>query len=294
MKLQDLIQSGKPVLLDGGMGTQLIKRGLEPGGLNNLSNPEAVLSVHREYIKSGSRILITNTLTMNRISLESHDLNIDLREVNAAGVKLAKQACAEAPGAERFVLGDISSTGQLLEPYGTYSEEAFYDTFREQAGILAECGVDGFIIETMFDLREMECAVRACKDTASLPIIATLTFSTVANGCRTIMGNSAADFAQSMNSLGVAAIGTNCGELDPLEVANVITILKELTPLPLVAQPNAGKPSLINGQTVYDMTPASFGTGVAACLKAGAQFVGGCCGTSPDHIREIQKIIGEN
>ena len=157
--LEFLISNKKPILLDGAMGTQLAEAGLEMGGQTSITHPDAVLAIHRQYVECGVDVLITNTLTMNRVNIESHNIGVDVREVNLAGAKLAKAAVREG----QYVLGDISSTGKMLKPYGDLLEEDAYAAFKEQATILAEGGVDGFIIETMFDLREALCALRAAK-----------------------------------------------------------------------------------------------------------------------------------
>lgn len=228
MSLSEDLKNNEILLLDGAMGTQLDKRGLMARGRNNLDAPEAVLEIHREYAQCGCDVLTTNTLTMNRIYIEKHDVGVDVRDVNRAGAELARQAA----GDHRYVLGDISSTGQLLEPYGDYKESQFYDAFREQAEVLAEGGVDGFIIETMFDLREALCALRACKDNFSLPAVVSIAFQTEQKGARTIMGNSAADCAKSLTDAGADCIGTNCGDIGPPQMAVVVSILKTSTTLP--------------------------------------------------------------
>lgn len=286
MDFLSFMREKTPVLLDGAMGTQLGERGLEPGGQNNLTHPEAVRDVHRAYLRAGCHATITNTLTMNRIYIETHHVGVDVQAVNLAGAELARQAVDG-----QYVLGNLSSTGQLLEPYGTYKESAFYETFKEQAEILAEGGADGLIIETMMDLREALCALRACKDSTSLPVIASIAFSTETKGGRTMMGNSAEDCATQLTDAGADAIGANCGDLDPLQMAAVILLLKAATPLPILAEPNAGKPQLIDGRTVFDMAPDPFAEGIAGCLNAGAQIVGGCCGTSPAHIAAVAGIL---
>ena len=286
MDFLTFIQTQKIVLLDGAMGTQLDKRGSKAGE-GNLTDPEVVLQVHREYVECGCHALITNTLTMNRVYIETHGLEIGIREVNLAGVKLAKQAAAE----DVYVLGNLSSTGQMLEPYGTYKESEFYSSFKEQAEILAEGGVDGFIIETMFDLREALCALRACRDAASLPVIVSMCFTTSEKGGRTIMGNSARQFAEAATEAGAQAIGTNCGDLDPAEMSMIVSYFRDVTSLPIMAEPNAGKPKLINGKTKFDMEPTAFAAGIAKCLDAGADIIGGCCGTTPDHICTIAKQL---
>lgn len=287
MSLSEALNNKDTLLLDGAMGTQLDKHGLMSRGRNNLDAADAVLDIHREYVQCGCHALTTNTLTMNRIFIETHNVGVSVRDVNRAGAELARQAA----GKDRFVLGDISSTGQLLEPYGTYKESQFYDAFKEQAEVLAESGVDGFIIETVSDLREAICALRACKDDCSLPVIVSLTFATEEKGGRTMMGDSAENCAKSLADAGADAIGANCGDLDPAQMAVVVSHLSSATSLPVLAQPNAGKPKLVGDTTVFEMAPASFAAGIADCLRAGAQLVGGCCGTTPEHIRAVAEIL---
>ncbi|MHC4336529.1 MAG: homocysteine S-methyltransferase family protein, partial [Planctomycetota bacterium] len=278
MDLATFLNNQEIVLLDGAMGTQLDKRGLMSRGRNNLEAPQVVLEIHREYTRCGCHALTTNTLTMNRIYIETHNVGVDVRDVNRAGAELARQAA----GDDQYVLGDISSTGQMLEPYGDYKESEFYETFKEQAQALVEAGVDGFIIETMFDLREALCALRACKDTFSLPVIVSLAFTTEEKGGRTMMGNSAEDCAKRLTEAGADAIGANCGDIDPAQMAKIVSVLKSATRLPILAQPNAGKPKLVNDKTVFEMGPGDFAAGIAECLCAGARLLGGCCGTTPE------------
>jgi 5-methyltetrahydrofolate--homocysteine methyltransferase len=289
MNFSTFLNTKEITLLDGAMGTQLDKRGLMSRGRNNLDAPEAVLEIHREYARCGCDYLTTNTLTMNRIYIETHNVGVEVRDVNRAGAELARQAADN----NQYVLGDISSTGQLLEPYGTYKEQQFYDTFKEQAEILAESGVDGFIIETMFDLREAMCALRACKDNFSLPVIVSIAFATEEKGGRTMMGNSAEQCAGTLTDAGADVIGANCGDLDPAQMAVIVSLLKSATTLPILAQPNAGKPKLVENRTVFEMAPEAFAAGIADCLRAGVHLVGGCCGTTPEHIRAVAKILDE-
>lgn len=287
MSLHDAIEARTLLLLDGAMGTQLSVYGLEMGGQNCSSHPEAVLSVHKRYSETGCDILTTNTLSMNRIYIEKHSLRVDVEDVNLAGARLAR--AATKPG--QYVLGDIGSTGQLLEPYGEYSEEQFYATFREQALYLLAGGVDGFIVETMFDVREALCALRACRDVSSLPVIVTLSFKTVDNGGRTVMGNAAGASAASLVEAGATAVGANCGDLDPHETSLILGMIRDSVGVPLIAQPNAGKPRLKENRTVFDMAATEFADGIAECIAAGATLVGGCCGTTPEHIRCIADTI---
>jgi len=287
MQFSKVLENDRIILLDGAIGTELDKRGLMGRAGNNLDAPETVLEIQREYAACGCDALTTNTLTMNRIYIETHNLGVSVRDVNKAGAELARQAA----GKDRYVLGDISSTGQLLEPYGSYKESQFYDAFKEQAGILAESGVDGFIIETVFDLREALCALRACKENFSLPVIVSMAFKTEEKGGRTMMGDSAEQCARSLTDAGADVIGANCGDLDPTQMAVVVSFLKSATTLPVLAQPNAGRPKLVEGKTVFEMAPASFAAGIAECLGAGARLVGGCCGTSPEHIRAVTDVL---
>lgn len=272
------------------MGTELDKKGLMGRGRANLDAPQAVVEVHREYVRAGCDAVITNTLTMNRIYVETHGVDVSVREVNRAGAELARQAA----GSGRCVLGDMSSTGQLLEPYGTYKESQFHDAFREQAETLAEAGVDGFIIETVFDLREAVCALRACKAVGGLPVIVCIAFQTDANGGRTMMGDTAGQCARQLADAGADAVGANCGDLDPVQMSRVVTLLRAATDLPIAAQPNAGRPQLIGDKTVFDMEPGPFAEGIAQCIREGARIVGGCCGTTPAHIEAVRRRLSDH
>lgn len=288
MDLRQAIGEKKMLLLDGAMGTQLAARGLEMSCANNITHPDDVLEIHRAYSNCGCDALITNTLTMNRLYLESHRLALDLEAVNRSGVALARRAARN----DQFVLGDLSSTGQLLAPYGPYSEKQVYETFLEQAAILADAGVDGFILETFIDLREAGCALRACRDAAALPVLVTLSFATTVRGGRTIMGDSAGEAAQLLAEEGACAVGANCGELAPTEVAAIIRTMREHVSLPLIAQPNAGKPRLEQGRAFFDLPPDAFAEGISDCIAGGAGIIGGCCGTSPEHIAAVAGLIG--
>jgi 5-methyltetrahydrofolate--homocysteine methyltransferase len=281
------VQRGDVIILDGAMGTELVRRGVTSVASANLANPDAVYEIHNEYFKAGSNVAITNTLTLNRIFIESHGIDVDVKDVNVAGATIAR-ACANGRG---FVLGNLSSTGQMLEPYGTYAEADFIATFKEQAAYLQDGGVNGFIIETVFDLREAVCALRACNEVSSLPVIVAMSFTTDQNGGRTIMGNSAEDCASRLAEAGADALGANCGSIDPQQMAEIVGILSRFTKLPIVAEANAGKPKLINGMTVFDMDPVAFAHGMLKCRLAGARILGGCCGTTPDHIRALTNAL---
>lgn len=289
MNLLDLLASDKQtILLDGAMGTQLGEAGLEMGGQNCVTHPDEVLAVHRRYADCGVDLLITNTLTMNRVNVEAHGIGVDVREVNLAGARLAREAARD----DQLVLGDMSSTGKMLKPYGQLSEDEAYAAFAEQAAILAEGQVDGLIIETMIDLREALCALRAAREVTDLPVVASIAFNTVANGGRTVMGDTAQDCARSLTEAGACVVGTNCGSLDPLEMTQIVTAMRDATSLPIIAQPNAGKGRLVEKRLVFDMSPDRFADGLRQCVLAGARLVGGCCGTSPEHITSMVQLLG--
>ena len=290
MSLLELLGSDRDtIFLDGAMGTQLGQAGLEMGGQNSVTHPEAVLAVHERYAACGIDLLITNTLTMNSVNIESHNVAVDVRDVNLAGARLARTAAREG----QYVLGDMSSTGKMLKPYGPLPEDDAFAAFKQQAAILAEGGVDGLIVETMFDLREALCALRGAREATDLPVFATIAFNTSANGGRTVMGDTAVRCAEALTEAGASAVGANCGSLDPLEMAEVIAMMRAATTLPIIAQPNAGKGRLVDKELVFDMLPATFAAGVEACVHAGARLVGGCCGTSPDHIKAMVDLLNQ-
>ncbi|MBN1628381.1 MAG: homocysteine S-methyltransferase family protein [Thermoleophilia bacterium] len=287
--LERLIGGEKTVFLDGAMGTQLAEAGVAMSGYANLTDPETVLGIHEGYGDCGVDLLLTNTLTMNRLSVQSHSTKMDVRAVNLAGAELAREAARD----HQYVLGDMGSIGKLLKPYGPLSDEAAYAAFAEQAGFLAEGQVDGLMIETMFDLREAVCAVRAAREATDLPVIACVAFRTAANAGRTLLGNSARDCALALTEAGASAVGANCGTVTPIEMAAIVEIMRSATPLPIIAQPNAGKGLLVDGNLRYDMSPGDFATGAAACIQAGARLIGGCCGTSFAHIRAmVERLAG--
>jgi len=276
---------GRPAVLDGAMGTELAARGVEAGAVACVEHPEAVLEVHRAYVEAGADAILTNTFSMTRLYAQTHGIAHDPAVLNRQGALLARQAAAGRP-----VLGDMSSTGRMLEPLGECTEAQCVGAFREQAGWLAEAGCDALIIETMSDLREARCALRGALE-AGLPVVVSMTLMTHANGGRTMMGDNAADCAAALEAEGASAFGLNCGQIGPLEVAAVVETLRGATRLPLVVQPNAGKPELAGGRTVFRLSAADFAAGLMRCVAAGAAVVGGCCGTTPEHIRALGAAV---
>jgi len=281
----EALKSGKILILDGATGTQLAARGGKMSTISNLEFPEIVKAVHTDYKAAGASIILTNTLTANRIALEHAGLADRLEEINAIGARL----CREAVGEDCYVAGDMCSTGQFMEPLGDYTEQQFYDNAAEQARILADNGVDLIIIETMTDVRETAIAVRAAKQASGLPVIASISFDPVGDSFRTMMGDTSEKAVRELTEAGADAIGSNCGTIDPFEMSRLIAEMRACSDVILCAQPNAGKPELSAGEVSFRLSPEEFAEGVRKCIEAGATLVGGCCGTTPSHIRAIAK-----
>ena len=291
----DKLKSGKILVSDGGMGTSLQAMGLELGQAPeewNISNPIAVKNIHKNFIEAGCNMITTNTFGANKIKLKKAGLEENANDYNAAGVMLAKQAAGDSI----YVLGDVGPTGEFLKPVGNYSKEEFDEVFFEQAKILASSGIDTFIIETMSSLDELGIVVNVCKRAASIPIIATMTFAKGKKDYRTMAGVSIKDAVENMVLFGCDVIGVNCG-CGTEQMIQIISQMKEILKeikredVFLIAQPNAGMPKLIGGKTVFTETPGDFAVAVPKLIEAGANIIGGCCGTTPEHIREISKII---
>lgn len=288
-QLREQVVGKSAFLVDGAMGTELVRLGVPAGADASVTHPEAVESVHKSYVDAGSQAIITNTLTANRIYMETHGSSTALDRVNRAAVGAALRAVEGAPV---FVFGDVGPTGQMLEPYGTYTVETIESNYEEQVRLLVEAGVDGLYIETMFDLNEALCATRAARRVApDLPLVVSLSFSTAADGGRTMMGNGAAESALACTHAGADAFGLNCGDLAPADFATIVGAIKEAGDIRVAVEPNAGKPRLEGDNTVYDMPPDAFADGIEACLAAGADIVGGCCGTGPAHIKALSETL---
>ena len=286
----DLI-ARRAVLLDGALGTELMKRGLSQGespDLWNVERPEAVRDIHRSYFEAGSDAVMTNTFGASVLKLEAAGHAGRCAEINAAAAVLALSVRPSGG----FVGGDIGPTGKFLKPQGEYEESAFEAAFAVQARALAAAGVDFFLIETMYDLREALCAVRACRAAADIPVFATMTFNRTRRGFFTLMGDSVAKCVTAFEALGVPAFGANC-TLTGADLADAIREMRAITARPLIAQPNAGQPSIgpEGEDVVYSQSVEEFAADVPKLLDAGASLVGGCCGTTPDHIRRAANIL---
>lgn len=282
--------SGPPILADGGMGTLLYQHGV-PFGRSfdelNLSSPDLVRSVHQEYLRAGAELIETNTFGANRARLEGFGHDHKVRQINIQGAKLAREA-REIEGKPAFVAGSIGPLGQTLAPIGNVTVAQARSVFIEQTEGLLEGGVDVIIIETMSSLTELIAAVQAVRETTDLPLIAEMSYS---EELRTFHGRTPEVVAERMNEMPVDVIGANCA-VGPQIMLDIIQALAEKTALPLSAMPNAGVPRMINGRFMYTSTPQYFASFVTGFIKRGVKVLGGCCGTTPAHIRAIHDALG--
>jgi 5-methyltetrahydrofolate--homocysteine methyltransferase len=284
----------RPLLGDGAMGTQLMFAGLVQGNCGeewNLTHPEKVLGIQKRYVDAGSDCLITNTFGGCRIMLNRHGNADKVADVNKAGVRIAREAFGSKPG---YVLGDIGPFGGLLEPLGDFTEQQVREAFNEQAKALVDGGADAIIIETQTSLEELKLAIDACKLAGAACIIGSMAYDVTLDGStfRTMMGTDPEQAAEFMQEQGVHIVALNCGtRMDMERAREAVKRYKTVTNLPIMAQPNAGQPKLIDMKVVYDETPDQMVKGVAGLLDAGANIVGACCGSTPDHIRAFRKAI---
>jgi 5-methyltetrahydrofolate--homocysteine methyltransferase len=285
------------LLADGAMGTQLQLAGLEPGACGeawNVDAPHKVEAIQRAYVEAGSDCLITNTFGASRIMLERHDEGDRVTAINRRGAEIAQLALGQRGG---FVLGDIGPFGGLMVPYGEVEAEQVADAFAEQAEALVAGGVDAIIIETQTALEELALAVAAARDAGAPCIIGSLAFDRLrdGSGVRTMMGVSPEKAAEEMAGMGVDVLGLNCGTgIDMAVAADTVTRYRSSCDLPVMAQPNAGQPELIDMKVVYRQPPKEMATGMEAVLAAGARIVGGCCGSTPEHIRHLRRLLDKH
>ena len=284
------------LVCDGAMGTQLMLAGLESGNcgeLWNLTQPERVLAIQRRYADAGADCLITNTFGGSRVTLARHGVAKDVRAINQAAARLAREAFAGRPG---YVLGDIGPVGAILEPYGDLSQADARLALDEQASALVQAGVDAIIIETQTSLDELGLAIDAAKAAGAPSIIASLAYDLSADKSffATMMGvfpEKAAEFAEER---GAHFIALNCGTgMDMAGAAKVVRIYRQHCQLPVMVQPNAGLPVLEHGKAVYKQTPADMIAALPEALAAGASIVGSCCGSTPEHTRAIRQVVDQ-
>lgn len=275
-------------VFDGAMGTMLHQAGLEPGycpELWNMEQPDKVTAIHRQYVEAGAAIIETNTFGANRIKLAHYGLETKVAALNNAAVKAARQAA----GSQVKVAGSVGPTGKFVAPLGELSFDEAYTVFYEQITALDQAGVDYILIETIIDIQEMRAALLAAKAATSRPIICQLSFD--ADG-RTVTGTDARTAAITLEALGASIIGANCS-LGPAQLLPVVETLAESCGLPISVQPNAGMPQLVDGQTIFPMTPEEMAGWIPKLAAAGATYIGGCCGTTPAHIKAIRQAADQ-
>ncbi|MBN1405435.1 MAG: homocysteine S-methyltransferase family protein [Candidatus Omnitrophica bacterium] len=279
------------LVCDGAMGTQLIEKGLPLGECPELwaiKRHKVLFAIHNSYIKAGADMITTNTFGANRIKLKKFKIDKKLAQINSDAVKIAKAAAAD----KAYVLGNIGPTGEYLEPAGSLKFDECYDVFLEQAKILEAEGADAIIIETMTDIEELKAAVIAIKENVKkIPLIACMSFSKTKQGAyRTTSGATIPQMVDEVLMTGVDVIGANCG-VDIEQMTEVIARMRPLTTAFIIAEPNAGNPKLVNNKTVYAQSADEFSKHIPALINAGANVIGGCCGTTPEHIRKIKEAL---
>jgi len=296
MTFADAVKNLKPLLADGATGTMLQAMGLpagEPPERWLLDNPEAVRELARKYVEAGSDIVYTNTFGANRIRLQRFGLADKVAELNKIAVQLAREAVNSTPRPSSpvpcsFVVGSIGPTGELLEPYGDLEPEAARDAFAEQANALAEAGVDAFVCETFSDLTEALICLKAVLSVAKVPVMVSMSFEE--NG-RTMMGVTPEEAANKLTDEGAFVVGANCS-IGPEVVERAVVTMKSARPdALLLAKPNAGRPQLIGGKVVYPVTPEDMASFAQKMRDMGVAIIGGCCGTTPDHIAAMRAVL---
>ena len=288
MNLIEELAAAGVVITDGAWGTEMQARGLPPGECPdgwNLSHPERVEEVARAYVEAGSRVILTNTFRANRLTLAGHGLGERAAEICRKGAEISRRAAA---GRAR-VFASIGPAGKLLVT-GETSVAELREVFREQARALADGGAEAILIETMSDLAEARAALSAAKETG-LAVVVSMVFDTGRNTDRTMMGATPEQVARELTEAGADAVGANCGSGIAAYVG-VCARLHSATRLPVWIKPNAGLPVLVEGRTVWRTTPEEFAGHVPALLEAGAAFVGGCCGTTPEFVRVLARALG--
>ena len=279
------------VLFDGAMGTSLIAGGMAAGDCPeewNLSHGDVIAGVHQAYARAGADVLQTNTLGGTPMKLKAAGLADRAQRINAQAVRLARQACPD----HCYVAGDIGPTGQFLPPVGNRTPEELRDTFREQALALADEGVDLFIIETFYDLQEILLAVEAVRSVSDRPVAATLSFEKKPRGFFTMMGDTPEDCARRLIAAGADVVGTNCN-LGSAEMAEFAPLWRRAAEGPVLIQPNAGQPQVVDGLLVYQQKAETFAEDIVTIARSGIDTVGGCCGTTPEFIERIRRRLTE-
>lgn len=285
VEFAELMKQG-PIILDGATGTNLMAAGMPIGVCPEawiLEHPKVLLQMQKEYVEAGSKIVYAPTFTGNRIKLQEYGLEDRLEEINTSLVQLSK----EAVEGKALVAGDMTMTGQQLYPLGEMMFEELVDIYKEQAGVLAAAGADLFVVETMMSLQECRAAVIAIREVCDLPIMVTLTYN---EDGRTLFGTLPETAVVVLQSLGADAVGINCST-GPMEMIEAVQKMASYATVPIIAKPNAGLPELEGRKTVYRMTPEEFAAAGVELVKAGASILGGCCGTTKEHIHALAEAV---
>ncbi|MCJ7582334.1 MAG: homocysteine S-methyltransferase family protein [Candidatus Aminicenantes bacterium] len=280
----------KTVVLDGGMGTELMKHGFSSGECPekwNIEKPDVIKSIHQSYFDAGSDVVLTNSFGGSKLKLTSYGLDEQCYELNRQAGLLANAVKPE----RKFVAGSMGPTGKFLWPQGDYTEGEFEDAYGVQAKGLSDGQVDFILIETQYDIKETLCALKAARKNASCPVFVTMTFEKYPRGFFTMMGSSISQCIESLEEENVPVIGANC-TLDSADMAELIKSMRATTSLPLIAQANAGKATLTSeGEVFYSQGIDNYVKYVSQIIDNGAGIIGGCCGTDPDYIRRITQIL---
>ena len=289
MDFHGLLERAALVVGDGAMGTELMAHGLpagHPGEMWNVERPDVVEDIQRLYVEAGADYLLTNTFGANPAALARHGLTDLTEELNRRGVEIARRAA----GKRAVVIGDMSSTGMLLEPYGPLSAMAARKAFARQAAALADAGADAILCETFESAAELRVALQGARDACKLPRIASMTFRPEASGrYRSMMGEGPETLVAVAHDCGCTVVGTNCGQ-GIRTMPELVRAIAALTELPVIVQPNAGLPRLVDGTAVYQEDPAVFTEYVPAVYEAGARLIGGCDGTTAEHVRVVRRF----
>jgi 5-methyltetrahydrofolate--homocysteine methyltransferase len=289
--LTEVLKTSGVLVSDGAWGTFLHQKGLSDGVCPeswNIDHPDEVLDIAESYVKAGAKMIETNSFGGNKFKLMHYGLQDKVYEVNKAAAEISRKAAGE----NAYVLGSVGPTGVILM-MGDTSPEELYDTFKEQVIALADGGADAIIIETMSDLQEAIIAICAAKENTKLEVICTMTFSkTQQNEYRTMMGTSPEESVNELIAAGADIIGANCGN----GTAGMIEIVKNIrsvnSEVPILIHANAGIPHYHDGKTVFPESPDDMASQISDLINAGVNIVGGCCGTSPEHIRKIAEVVG--
>ena len=293
--LTELLDEKKVLISDGAWGTELTRQyDIRNEALEkfNFDHPDDVLQIPASYVEAGSDIVLTNTFGGSTFKLAKYGLKEKTYELNKLGVELSKKGA----GGKAIVFASIGPSGEFMAPLGTLTEDVMIEAFAEQVRAFVDGGADGVVIETMTALDEAKAALRAVKENSSLPVVVSMTFDKGARGYATMMGITPETAAGEFEATGADAVGSNCGSgiENLIEVAR---LMKSVTYLPLWIKPNAGLPELVNGETVFRQSPEEMASHVGELLEAGASILGGCCGTTPGHIKlmaqEVRRLLGK-